>query len=264
MRRAWASCASLAVLSLCCAARAEPGRAPRLWSGNHAPTVPKGRLELGLFQSAHYGLSDRVEVSLHPLWFFALPHIEAKALAVEQGRLSLSVRGRLSYPPWFLGLVSREGAGGLLPKTSSAPQAVQIEGDVLGSAHWAEQQLLSVALGLAVAPHGSFTPEQLPLLDFPVLDPRFAALYSVLVPRALLGFEGRIWRGLHYDASASGYLMPQLPDVGTAYALEQALALEYRFSEHFALSLGLRSSEAKYPYGTLVHFLPYADARVGF
>jgi hypothetical protein len=264
MRRALALLSSLAVLALCSAARAEPSLARRLWSGNHAPTVPKGRLELGLFQSAHYGLSDRLEVSLHPLWFFALPHIEAKALATEQGRLSLAVRGRLSYPTWFLGLVSREGAGGLLPKTSSAPQAVQIEGDVLGSAVWAQQQLLSVALGLAVAPHASFTPEELPLLDFPFLYPRFAALYSVLVPRALLGFEGHIWRGLHYDASVTGYLMPQLPDVGTAYAIEEAVALEYRFSQHVAVSLGLRSSEAKYPYGALVHFLPYADVRVGF
>jgi hypothetical protein len=264
-RHVYACSAALFFFTLSSAASAADEQPSlRLWSGNHAPTVPQGRLELGLFQSAHYGLSDRVEVSLHPLWFFVLPHVEAKALAAGRGRFSFAVRGRLSYPTLFLKLVSKAGAGGLLPKQSSPPQAVQVEGDVLGSALWAEQQMASVTLGLAVAPHGSFTPQELPLLDFPFLYPRFAPLYSVVVPRAALSFEGRIWRALHYDASVLGYLMPQLPDVGTAYAVEEAGALEYRFGQRVAISLGLRVSEAKYAYANLVHFLPYADVRVGF
>jgi hypothetical protein len=242
---------------------AEPS-AERLWSGNHAPTIPRGRVELGLFQSSHYGLTDRIELSLHPILFFALPHVEAKVLAHEQGRLSWAVRGRLAYPTLFLGLVSRSGAGGLLPETSSPPQALQIEGDVLGSVAWAETQLASASLGLAVAPHASFTPDELPLLDFPFLYPRFAPLYSVLVPRLGLSFEGRVVSKLFYEVALSGYLMPGLPDVGTAYALEQAVALEYRFCPCTAISAGLRASEAKYPYDTLVHFLPYLDVRFGF
>jgi len=242
---------------------APPLRA-QTWSGNHAPTIPRGRLELGLFQSAHYGATDRVEVSLHPLWFFALPHVEVKALAGQFGPRSLAVRTRWSYPTLFLGLVSREGAGGLLPKTSAPPQALQVEADVLGSARLFERQLATVSLGLAVAPHSSFTAQQLPLLDFPFLYPRFAPLYTVLVPRAALSLEGPVWRGLHYELSALGFLMPELPDVGTAYALEEAVTLEYRFGTRIAVSAGMRASEAEYAFGNLVHFLPYADARVGF
>ncbi len=242
---------------------AEP-RFDATWSGNHAPTIPRGRVELGLFQSSHYGLTDRIELSLHPILFFALPHVEAKVHALQHGRLSWAVRGRLAYPTLFLGLVSRSGAGGLLPETSSPPQALQIEGDVLGSAVWAEAQLASASLGLAVAPHASFTPQELPLLDFPFLYPRFAPLYSVLVPRMALSFEGRLLSRLFYEVALSGYLMPELPDVGTAYALEQALALEYRHCPCLAISAGLRASEAKYAYGTLAHFLPYVDVRFGF
>jgi hypothetical protein len=255
---------ALALATSSHAARAEGTLPNRLWSGNHALTVPQGRLELGLFQNAHYGLTDRVEVALHPLLFFALPHLELKALAAERGRFSFAVRGRISYPTLFLKLVSKAGAGGLLPKDSSPPQVVQLEGDALGTAVWAEQQLASVALGLAVAPHGSFTPQELPLLDFPFLYPRFAPLYAVVVPRAAFDFEGQVWRGLYYDFSLLGYLMPKLPDVGTAYAVEEAGALEYRFGKRVAVSLGLRISEAKYAYASLVHYLPYADVRVGF
>ena len=246
------------------AAQAGEPEAHSNWSGNHARTIARGRVELGLLQSSHYGLSDRVEVSLHPLLFFALPHVELKALALARGRLSLAARGRLAYPTLFLGLVSREGAGGLLPKSSSPPQALQIEGDFLATAAWADQQLASAWLGLAVAAHASFDPQELPLLDFPFLYPRFAALYTVLVPRAGLAFEGRIVGSLFYDLQLGSYLMPALPDVGTAWALEQAVTLEYRFGDRVAFSLGVRTSEAKYAYATRCHFLPYVDVRVGF
>ena len=257
--------APLVVVSAALAA-ASPARAQTssTWSGDHARPISENRVELGLFQNAHYGVSPRFEVSLHPLWFLALPHVEAKALAAEQGVWSLAVRARLAYPTWFLGLVSREGAGGLLPKTSKSPQAVQVEGELLGSFDFAAAQTASVAVGLAVAPHASFTALELPLLDFPFLYPRFAALYTVLVPRSAFYVEGRIAGGLHYEVSALGFLMPRLPDVGDAWAIEQAVTLEYRFGDRVAVSAGTRLSEAKYAYATRFHYLPYADVRLGF
>jgi hypothetical protein len=261
----WQASGLAAALSLATlAARASEPVPHRPWSGNHAQTIAPGRVELGLLQSSHYGVSERVEISLHPLLFFALPHVEVKALALSHGPWSVAVRSRLSYPTLLLGLMSREGAGGLLPKTSAPPQALQIEGDGIATAAWADQQLVSFWLGLAVAPHARFEPEELPLLDFPFLYPRFAPLYTVLVPRAGFGFEGRLAGRLFYELVISGYLMPALPDVGTAYAFEQAATLEYRFGDRLALSLGARTSEAKYAYGTRFHYLPYADLRVGF
>lgn len=244
-----------------------------LWSGNHARPIPEHRLELGLFQNGHYGLGKRLELALHPAWFFVLPHVELKALAAEQGPWALAVRGRLAYPTLFLGLISREGAGGILPKTSSPPQALQIEGELLGSfdfiaqpnaRKWWAQGTLSAMLGLAVAPHTSFTSSEMPLLDFPFLYPRFAPLYTVLVQRAGVYLEGHAVGRLFYEASIVGFLMPNLPDVGTAWALEENVALEYRVTDRVAVSLGSRFSKAKYAYGSELHYLPYADVRVGF
>ncbi|MGC4087386.1 MAG: hypothetical protein QM756_05760 [Polyangiaceae bacterium] len=248
----------LAVLASAHDANAEP------WSSAGVGTVPSGRWEVGLFQNAHYGVSRRVELSLHPLLTFVLPHLELKALAFEQGPLRLGVRGRWSYPTGFLAMVSREGSGGLLPKTSKPPFAIQIEGDAGASFRFAQEHELSGWLGLAVAPHADFTPEQLPLLDFPFLYPRFAPLYSPLVPRAQVALEGRLLARCFYQVGLSAYLMPELPDVGTAFALENLLALEYRASNHFAASLGLRSSYAEYAIGTRLHTLPFFDVRVGF
>jgi hypothetical protein len=260
---------SCSILALC-ASFAAPARADeasfaesRRWGGPSALTVPKGRVELGLLQSSRYGLTDRVELSVHPLWFFALPHAEGKLRYFEQGEFALAVRGRMSYPTIFLGLVAREGSGGLLPKASDPPIAVMLEADAIGTFALAPGALASLSLGLAVAPRESVTNEELPLLDFPFLYPRFASLHAPVVPRAALNLESALFLGFHLDAEFRGYVMPSLPDAGTALALEQALALEYRFGQRAAISLGMRVSEAEYPVGQRVHLLPYFDVRVG-
>jgi hypothetical protein len=241
--------------------RAHPFDELRQWSGQHALTLPQKHSELGLFSNSRYGLTDRVELGLHPLLFFVVPHAELKAHAGGGERWAWGCRARLAYPTWFLSLVSREGSGGLLPETSNPPQALQIEGDVVTTLLLGSDQLASVLLGLAVAPHQSFSPEQLPLLDFPFLYPRFAPLYNGFVPRSTLAFEGPLFASFHYMASTRGYLMLELVDVGTSYALEQALSLEYRFAR-VGISLGTRLSEAHYPVGFRVHYLPYFGVRM--
>lgn len=236
----------------------------RRWSGSSALTLPRGRVELGLTSPSRYGLSDRLELGVHPIWFFALPHAEAKFRFFERPRLALAARGRVSYPSAFLGLISREGSFGLLPETSEPPVALMLEADAVVTSEVHAGALASLSLGLAVAPHASFSEEQLPLLDFPFLYPRFASLYSPLVPRAQVNLESALFLGFHLDLEFRAYFMPSLPYVGTALAMEQALALEYRFGERAAVSLGARLGEAEYPVGQRVHVLPFADVRLGF
>ena len=246
--------------------RAEPSSFAELrrWSGPSALTLPQGRVELGLLGASRYGLTDSVELGLHPIWFFALPHAEAKLRYFELPGLALAARGRLSYPTIFLGLVSREGSGGLLPATSEPPLALMLEAYAVVTGEIHPGALASFALGFAVAPHTSFTEAELPLLDFPFLYPRFAALYTPIVPRAQVNLESALFLGFHLDVEFRGYFMPAMPYAGTTLALEQALSLEYRFGERAAIALGARLGEAEYPVGARVHVLPHADVRLGF
>jgi hypothetical protein len=236
----------------------------RLWSGSNALTVPRGRWEFGLLGASHYGLTDSLELSLHPVLAVALPHLEAKLMAAHDSRHVLGVRFRASYPTTFLEIISKEGSFGLLPATSKPPLALQLEADAIASSEWFEGELVSVWVGGAVALHESFTPMELPLLDFPFLYQRFAPLYGPGVPRIGFSFEGVIAGGLYYSTELVSYFMPGLPDVENATALEHGAELEFRFGEHFAISSGLRTSFAKYPYGRRIHFLPYFDLRAGF
>lgn len=246
------------------AATAGEGIASEPWSSSSARTLPARRWEFGVFQNAHYGVTRNVELALHPVWLFVLPHLEVKATAFRSNAVAFAVHSRLSYPTSFLALVSREGSGGLLPKTSHPPFAVQIEGDAIGSVQLGTWHELAARVGLAVAPHAQFAPEELPLLDFPFLYPRFAAIYTPIVPRIAVDAEGRLVQTLFYHAGAMGYLMPALPDVGNAYALELLLSLEYRPSSRLAISLGAREAHAKYAIGMRSHTLPFADVRFSF
>jgi hypothetical protein len=223
-------------------------------------TVPEGRFEIALFGNSRYGVTERLELALHPVVFFALPHVEAKLRLWQRGAWSAAVRSRLSYPTSFLNLVSKEGAGGLLPATTDVPQAVQLEADGIASLAFYDQ-LASLAVGLAVAPRAPS--DDLPLLDFPFLYPRFAPLYTWGVPRLDLNVEGRVVGGLHYDVGFRAYLL-LLNEVEGEYAFEQALSSEYRFGERVAVELGVRTALARYPVGTRMHFLPFFDVTVGF
>jgi hypothetical protein len=242
-------------------ASGEPRHAPPSWSTNSAWTLPRGRWELGLFGASRVGVTDRVELAVHPLLFFALPHAEAKLRLFEHGDLTFASRHRLSYPTWFLKLVSKEGSGGLLPATTDVPQALQLESDAIGSWRWAPDQLATLGWGLAVAP--SESTRDLPLLDFPFLYPRFAALHAWGVPRMWLSFDGRVLGPVYHALDARWYVLP-LADVEGAYAFESGVAIEYRFGSSVALRLGTRTSIARYPIGTRFHYLPYVDVRVGF
>ncbi|HVR18936.1 MAG TPA: hypothetical protein VMS65_04555 [Polyangiaceae bacterium] len=268
MTRSLALVVALGAIPWAQAARAEQREgAPtnvRRWSGSNALTLPRGRWEVALFGGTRHGLTDSIELGMNPLLVVALPHLEAKFMAARDPRHVFAIRTRVSYPTTFLEIVSKEGQFGLLPATSKPPVALQLEGDAIASSEWFEDHLVSIWIGLAVAFHQPFTAMELPLLDFPFLYQRFAPLYGPGVPRSGFSFEGRVVGNLYYSTELAWYLMPGLPDVDHASALENALELELRFGEAFAFAAGLRTSYAKYPYGRRTHFLPYFDVRAGF
>jgi len=234
----------------------------RPWApSNSALTVPETRYELGLLAGARYGLCDHIEIASPLILLFVLPQAELKFRFYAFSDFAFAARGRLAYPTPFLHTISRAGALGLLPATTQPPQALQMEIEALGSWLFSTQQVASVWLGLAIAPRTSA--DDLPLLDFPFLYPRFAPLYTAVVPRAGIGLDGKLVGPLFYGVDLRAYLLP-LPDVDGGFAIEQGTSLELRPSSHVAVEVALRTSHARYPIGLRTHFLPLADLKIGF
>src|SRR5690606_35883141 len=111
--------------------------------------VEQGRLELGVFSAATYGVHPRVEIAAHPVGMFLLPSARAKINWAKGGMLLntgdshiratvwwLSTQHRLFTPTPFLHLIAREGSGGLLPANTDVPFAVGLETEALLTRAW--------------------------------------------------------------------------------------------------------------------------------
>jgi len=250
---------SLLALAFVLGLTATPAQAQTsTWSTNTAVPIPAGRWEFGLLQPLHWGVTDDFELSAHLLGAIALPHLEAKILWRERYPFYIATRHRVRYPSFLLNLLSREGAGGILPPTTEVPHALMLDTEIVGTlamdcTHWA-----TVAAGITLAPRGSGA---LPIVDFPLAYPRLAALDSFATLQASAGIEGEIFRGVSYSLET---IIWWIPSVRGGYAFEHSASVGWRSRDRWSILAGYRFSQARYPAGTQRHIWPFADFLVGF
>lgn len=248
----------------------------RKWSTKSALTVQEGRLEVGAFSSAAYGVTDRVELRAHPVGLFVFPALGAKVnwwSAYSRGlcpcRISerawwLSTGHRLFSPSPLLDLLAKEGSGGLLPANTKIPfslgmmNEVVLTRDLLG-------HLWSLRAGVTVTAGRS---EELPMVEFPFLYSTLASLYSPFVVHMALAVEGTIYGPLDYE------LVPRMvmfrpdddipwpgEDTPMAFSQETKAQFHLRLGEHHRVSAGGALVIARYPIGIRSFLVPTLDYR---
>jgi hypothetical protein len=230
------------------------------WPEQSALTLAPDRIVVGLFSQSSWGVNARVELRVHPVWFWVMPHAEVKLRWLDAGHLQLASTHRLAYPTPLLALVSREGSGGLLPATTDVPYALIADSDVVGSAEWYPRQWLSARLGVSVAIQGGG--DEI-LLDFPFLYQRFAALAAPAVPKLALSANGEVLERLSYALEFRHYWLP-LTDFPLLEASEYAGELYFQLATAQRLGLGARLSVAHLPIGWRSHLLPFVDYQLRF
>lgn len=109
-RRVVGGCCALALALVCAvsspAAASWTNRADLIYGTAH--TLDQGELEVGIFSPLQYGVSDRVQVALHPILLLVLsPHLSARVRVSKSRR----VTGALDIgATWsFLDRVNRDG-----------------------------------------------------------------------------------------------------------------------------------------------------------
>jgi hypothetical protein len=243
-------------------AQAEAPR--RAWSADTADLLPEGRTEIGLFGPARQGLSSDVELQAHPLWFFVAPHFGAKLHLVSDDSWSVSSRHTLSYPSVLLGLLSREGTGGVLPVETEVPHIINLTQDVVATLALREDQRLSFRAGLRLAlSSGEST---LPTIDVPVVYPRTAAWHEGFATEVGIAWSGRVYSALFGGVSIDLFLVPGGEDSEDSwhYAAEVTPHLTWRITESWALMGGAKIVQGTYPFGEQSHVLPLVDVTFGW
>lgn len=239
-------------------AAADEGSAPMHFAGSTAHTVAPGDVEVGLFGPVRLGLTDRIEISGHPLWFFVAPNIRGRLAIDQEGPLQLSWNLGLTYPTPLLRLLSRGGAGGILPAGREVPQIISIFNEAVATYDGGAHQW-TAALGLQSAP--SWGSSQLISIDLPLVYGRMAAFFGVGTLVARVGAQGSIWGPVGYRAELRGFAYP---GVAGGMAAEHRGMLRWQPAPHWLVEAGYLLSYGGYPFGNQFDVLPTLDVARAF
>lgn len=232
----------------------------RPWSAGSAHTLPRGRLENGLFQPLRYGQTDRLEWATHPLLNLVVPNLRVKLAHGAHGGWSLATRVGLHYPTPLLRLVQRPGIGGLISPESDIgelPHILALRGELLATRPLTAAVQLTLKGGASAALKSGPLDERT-TIDLPVVYPGTALFLG--------GAQFHLGADLLVEAFPRWSLLADLdllllpPGQGSFFIHHKGLATWHR-SERFRLQAGYIFVYGTYPFGAQAHLLPLVDVQ---
>lgn len=230
---------------------ANAGTAP--WSRPTAYTLPQGRLEVSVFAPARYGLRDRVEIGVHPLFALVDPAVYAKLGVRQIGLWDLASRHHLAYPTPLLRLVARKGTGGLLPSDARIPGILSLSNELVATRMSDAGHLLNLSVGVRNAL--LLGRSDIPTLDLPILYPRTLPFQGRTV--VTLGGSYHLRPPTSFQLRLGGELFAVPGD--KSWSLEHDLTVLWMISSHVSLSAGYKFIVGRYPFGTEANWVPIFD-----
>ncbi len=228
------------------------------WTGRSARPLARQDGTVALFGESRFGVGHEVQLGTHVMGLVA-PHASVLWRFARHRRIDLASRLGLAYPTPMLALFTGEGTGALLPGDTKPPQTLMLDAGLRLSVALARAELVTFEAALVVAPR--FTRTGSPVLDFPFLYPRLAAIDAPAVARLGATFEGIVAGPFRWVLSAEQWFLPVVP---RGFAFEPRAGLAWASRRRVTLELGGRGSLARYPVGVRWHATPYADLRVSW
>ena len=224
------------------------------WSEHTAHTLPKGRWEVGLFGPLRYGLSEDLELSLHPVWALIAPHVAIKKDLTSLGQWRLGVRQSFSYPTLLLQNLARGGIGGVLPPDVSVPHIISSDTRLLLTKDYSPKASVTMRVQLNVAPRAGDS--TFPHIPVPVVYPRIASYRGI----ATLGAGAFTRCGFHegWEIRTDTQLWYMAGNEAN-WAAEQWVSVRWFATERFSVDAGMVGTVGAYPYGLNWHLIPTLD-----
>lgn len=223
------------------------------WDAGTALVLEPWEKEVGIFNPLRLGLPHDMELNLHPLLFFAYPHISVKKKWWEQNNITISGDYALRYPTLLVKNISREGTGGILPPTSEPNQMVTLSAGALGSM---ALQNLMITLKLRYERTLGGEMEHIPTIDIAIAYPRTASFHTKQLIVAGIDFDGAIGGPFYYTVDFDLFFFPPM-DPGSA--IENKILLHWKINDSVRLLVGGKNVFGKYPWGNKIRFMPLID-----
>jgi hypothetical protein len=218
------------------------------FAGATARTVPARRVEVGIFAPLRYGITDRLELSTHPIWFLVAPNVEAKVAWGGAWGFEVATSHALLYPTPLMRLLSREGTGGIVPHDVRYPHLLASSHRLLVGRELAGH-LVTARAGLRLAKNLTDWdgPPFWSQIEWHLAWPRMASWFNGWSAEAGLASQGPIVRALGYQVDAAVFL---LPGMDGDRAAEGSALLTLRPSPGLLLRGGVKGSWVELPYGS--------------
>ncbi len=233
-----------------------------LWPDQSPRTLTPGRKVWPLFGVKKMGIKKNMEWQIQPLFFFVSPNLGLKKhWKKNQKGLSFSTLHKINYPSIYLKLIAREGAGGVLPKDANVPHMISLKNEFLLGYHM-QKTFLRFRTGIVtVFKFGGAEKNDFPSIDIPFLYNRTLAFNNS--PNLYFGlhFNQELGSKLNLEADFT-FFQVDLQDKD--FVIENRLLLFWKKSDRFALKAGVASAHGRYPYGSIVQFIPVFDVLFGF
>ncbi|MBC8183861.1 hypothetical protein H8E88_22435 [candidate division KSB1 bacterium] len=222
-----------------------------LWSQGTAHLLPKGRIEVGLFQPLRYGWSENLEFATHPLLNFLMPNLGAKWSHKPVAGFFISTRHSFYYPTPLLRVVSREGIGGMISPEFNIPHMISLYNEILFSKQITPNFLFTGKAGFAFALK-SGNLDSRSTIDLPLIFPRLAIFYNGYGFRFGGDLKGKLFKRWFFLVDADLFYVP---DENEGFAFEHKGLILWTKSARFQITVGYKLSYAEYPFGTQWHLL---------
>ena len=230
------------------------------WTDGTACNITKKRWELGFFTASRYGISNKLELSAHPLMFFVMPQVKIKVGWGEYSGFRLATEHGIFYPTLFMRLVATEGTGGLISPEFDIPQMFAVSNRFLVSYKPFMNALLTAHGGIAFSVKSGYL-DPMSTIDLPVIYPRLAVFYNQPEFDAGIDFRGKFVPRFGWLFNMENFIV-----CGTShnYFMENKGALAYTSKkESLRIEAGYKLCFGRYPAGPQWHLLPVIDLVFG-
>ncbi len=232
-----------------------------IWSNGTAKTLPKGRIEVGIFQPFRYGLNETTELSTFLLADLLIPNITMKKSWNSHNGIEMTSEHSIIYPTPLLNLMAREGAGGILPNNSIIPEIIVYENQLLFSYQISENHIFTPKIGYSIAFVSGES--DFPTLDLPLVYNRTSIYHNGAMFNFGFDFCGTIIPKLDYLIDFDKFMLDK---EYAEFSYEHKLMLIWKINRKFAISGGYKLAYSDYPSPKQrnADFFPLIDFRMGF
>jgi hypothetical protein len=225
---------------------------------NTAFTVPKGRIEFGIMNPFTWGITDKIQLSSHPVMDILLPNISCKVNWLQIDYFYLASVHELNYPSLLLGTIAREGTGGILAPDNDIPNIFCLYNHAIGTL-LLDKHIFSLKAGINAAL--SLPDTNFETIDYPLIYGNTAVYHSHLTVDIVIDYKTRIYNWLHGMVSLELLL---IPEPLSTYEVRQTTKALFVLGKTFSIMAGYTMVAGEYPYGSDWKIIPLIDTLFSF